>query len=342
MRGIVVERPGSPEVLQFRKVPTPELRPGWILIKVKAFGLNRSEMFTRQGHSPDLKFPRILAIECVGIVEAAPLDAGIMVGQPVAALMGGMGRQYDGSYAEYTLVPAKQVIPLKKDTEGILKNLSWETLAAIPETFLTAYQSLVEAMEVKSGQTLLVRGGTSSVGMAAVSIAKQIGLTVVATTRNKNKIDALLNNGADYVIVDNGQIASEVKQLFSRNDDKCNGADGVNCVLELIGTVTLLDSMQAAAPKGIVCNTGILGNEWTIKNFEPLVDIPSTVKLTVYNSETITATNSTKALEHIVEGVGNGSYSVNLDRIFRFEEIAEAHRYMEENKAKGKLVIKVE
>jgi NADPH:quinone reductase len=281
MRGIVVEGPGSPEVLQFRTVPTPELRPGWILIKVKAFGLNRSEMFTRRGHSRDIKFPRIFDIECVGIVEAAPPDAGIMVGQPVAALMGGMGRQYDGSYAEYTLVPAKQVIPLKND--GILMNLSWETLAAIPETFLTAYHSLVEAMEVKSGQALLVRGGTSSMGMAAISIAKQLGLTVVATTRNKNKIDAVRNNGADYVIVDNGQIASEVKQLFSGNDDN-DGNGGVNCVLELVGTVTLLDSMQAAAPKGIVCNTGILGNEWTIKNFEPLVDIPSTVKLTVYNS----------------------------------------------------------
>ena len=306
MRGIVVERPGSPEVLQFRTVPTPELRPGWILIKVKAFGLNRSEMFTRQGHSPDVKFPRILGIECVSIVEAASADAGIAAGQPVAALMGGMGRQYDRSYAEYTLVPASQVIPLNNDS--ILMNLSWETLAAIPETFLTAYQSLVEAMSVKSGQTLLVRGGTSSVGMAAISIAKQLGLTIVATTRNKNKIDALRNNGADYVIVDNGQIASEMKQLFSGNDDNegGHGGDGVNCVLELIGTATLLDSMQAAAPKGIVCNTGILGNEWTIKNFEPLVDIPSTVKLTVYNSETITAANSTKALEHVVEGIANG------------------------------------
>jgi NADPH:quinone reductase len=96
----------------------------------------RSEVFTRQGHSPDVKFPKILGIECVGIVEAAPPDTGIMVGQPVAALMGGMGRQYDGSYAEYTLVPAKQVIPLK--TNNNISNLPWETLAAVPETFLTA------------------------------------------------------------------------------------------------------------------------------------------------------------------------------------------------------------
>ena len=111
---------------------------------------------------------------------------------------------------------------------------------------------------------------------SAISIAKQLGLIVVATTRNKNKMDALRDNGADYVIIDNGQIAPEVKQLFPSDN-------GVNCVLELIGTVTLLDSIQTAAPKGIVCNIGILGNEWIIKNFEPLLAIPSTVKLTVYN-----------------------------------------------------------
>ena len=124
--------------------------------------------------------------------------------------------------------------------DDIWNILPWETLAAIPETFLTAYASLVEAMDVKSGQTLLVRGGTSSVGMAAISISKQLGLTVVATTRSNNKIDALHNNGADYVIVDNGQIASEVKQKFSENG-------GVHCILELVGTVTLLDSLQVAA-----------------------------------------------------------------------------------------------
>lgn len=332
MKGIVVERAGGPEVLQVRTVPTPELRPGWILIRVKAFGLNRSEMFTRQGHSPDVKFPRILGIECVGIVEAAPPDTGFIVGQTVTALMGGMGRQYDGSYAEYTLVPAKQIIPLKNN----ISNLPWETLAAIPETFLTAWGSLVEAMDVNSGQTLLVRGGTSSVGMAAISIAKDLGLTIVATTRNKNKIDALNNNGADYVIMDNGQIASEVKQLFP------DSGGGVNCVLELIGTVTLLDSLHAAAPKGIVCNTGILGNEWIIKNFEPILAIPSTVKLTVYKSETITAASSTKALERIVDGVAKGCYHVNLDKVFHFDEIVDAHRYMEENLSKGKLVAVIE
>ena len=129
--------------------------------------------------------------------------------------------------------------------------------------------------------------------MAAISIAKHLGLTAAAITRNKNKIKALRNNGAYYVIIDNGQIASEVKQIFSIGHDDCGGA---NCILELIGTTTLLDSLYAAVYKGIICNTGVLRNKSTIENFEPLLAIPSTVKLTVYKSENITAANSTKAL----------------------------------------------
>ena len=100
--------------------------------------------------------------------------------------------------------------------------------------------------------------------------------------------------------------------------------------------------MRADAPKGVVCNTGILGSKWTLENFEPLEDIPSTIKLTVYNSETITAANSSKALEHILDKVVKGQYQVNMDKVFRFEEIVEAHHYMEENRAKGKVVVTME
>lgn len=323
MRAIVVEKPGSPEVLQYREIPQPHPRSGWALIKVKAFGLNHSEMFTRQGHSGDaVKFPRVLGIECVGEVVAAP-DTDLHVGQKVAAVMGGLGRDYNGSYAEYTLTPRQYVIPI--DT-----NLSWEKLAAIPETFLTAWGSLTEAMDVQAGQTLLIRGGTASVGMAAITIAKDVGLTVIATTRSEAKRELLLENGADHVILDTGQIARDVKKLFP---------EGVQAVLELVGTVTLLDSLQATAPKGIVCNTGILGNAWVLDTFEPMAAIPSTVKLTTYLSETVNAANATQALQHVVDRVAAGKYGINLDRVFKFEDIVEAHHYKEDNKAKGKLVV---
>lgn len=325
MKAIVVDHAGPPNVLQIRTAPRPEPRTGWVLIQVKAFGLNRSEMFTRQGHSPGVTFPRVLGIECVGVVEAAP-GTSLQAGQTVAAAMGGMGRAYDGGYAEYTLVPASQVLPVQT-------SLPWEVLAALPETYLTAWGSLFEAMQVESGQSLLVRGGTSSVGMAAITLAKDRGLRVLATTRNQAKAAALRENGADEVIIDTGQIASEVKRHV---------AGGVNGVLELIGTVTLLDSLQAAAPHGVVCMTGILGNAWVMHEFEPMAAIPSTVKLTQFSSDSVTAANSTAGLQQIVDGVAAGRYRVSIDRVFHFNEIVEAHRYMEENRAKGKLVVLVD
>jgi NADPH:quinone reductase-like Zn-dependent oxidoreductase len=237
-----------------------------------------------------------------------------------------MGRQYNGSYAEYTLVPASQVMPVHT-------SLAWEILAAIPETYLTAWDSLFEAMEMEKGMSLLVRGGTSSVGMAAITLAKDRGLRVLATTRAEAKAAALREQGADEVVIDSGQIADEVKQ---------RSAGGVHGVLELIGTGTLLDSLQATAPHGIVCFTGMLGNAWVLHDFEPMAAIPSTVKLTQFSTESVTAANSTEALQQIVDGVAAGRYRLSLDKVFPFEHIVEAHRYMEENRATGKLVVLVE
>ena len=240
--------------------------------------------------------------------------------------MGGMGRQYDGGYAEYTLVPASQVLPIHT-------SLPWEVLAAIPEMHLTAHGSLFQAMQMEQGMSLLVRGGSSSVGMAAITLAKDRGLRVLATTRAEAKAAALREQGADEVVIDSGQIAEEVKQRVT---------GGVNGVLELIGTGTLLDSLQAIAAHGIVCFTGMLGNAWVLHDFEPMAAIPSTVKLTQFSSESVTAANSSEALQQIVDGVAAGRYRLSLDRVFPFDKIVEAHRYMEENRAKGKLVVLVD
>lgn len=324
MKAIRVHQAGGPEVLQIEEIPRPQPRPGWVLIRVKAFGLNRSEMYTRQGFSPTVQFPRVLGIECVGIVEDAA-DTDFVPGQTVAALMGEMGRAYDGGYAEYTLVPARQVIPL--DT-----HLAWETLAALPETFLTAWGSL-DAMGVASGQTLLIRGATSSLGLAALSLAREKGAAVITTTRTPTKAPLLEQNGAEHVVIDTGQIAEHVRDIVP---------GGVNGVLELVGVTTLRDSLKAVAPHGIVCNSGILGNSWILEKFEPLVDIPSSVRLTVYTSENITGPSAHAALQNIVEGVEQKHYDAHIDRVFPFHQIVEAHRYMEESHATGKLVVVVD
>jgi NADPH:quinone reductase-like Zn-dependent oxidoreductase len=322
MKAVVVREAGNPEVLKVEEIPSPTPKDSWVLIKVKAFGLNRSEMFTRQGHSPNVKFPRVLGIECVGIIEDAN-GTNFKNGQKVAAIMGGMGRDFDGGYAEYTCVPKENIFPV--DTE-----LDWKTLGAIPEMFQTAYGSLTSGLEVKSGQTLLIRGGTSSIGMASATIAKNMGLKIVSTTRNPNKIEILKEHGVDQVVIDDGSISEKVRKLFP---------NGVDCVLELVGAKTLLDSLQCATPGGVVCMTGILGNSWTLDEFTPMGDIPHTVRLTVYTGEAKDL--STELLQDFIDGVANGKNEIKIDRTFTIDEIVEAHQYMESNRATGKLVVLV-
>jgi NADPH:quinone reductase-like Zn-dependent oxidoreductase len=322
MRAAVADRPGPPEVLRVRQVPRPEVRPGWTLVEVKAFGLNRSELMTRQGHSPNVRFPRVLGIECVGVV-AESSGSGPAPGTTVAAIMGEMGREFDGGYAEYALLPDELLIPVST-------SLDWPTFAALPETYLTAYGS-VNAMGIgDGGGVLLVRGGTSSVGMAALSLAKaDYNLQTIATTRNPEKVELLTRRGADYVVVDTGTIAEAVRAI-------CPG--GPSYILDLVGAPTVLDSLRLAAPGGTVCVTGMLSGEWTIHDFEPVGSIPTGTKLTAFHSDDVRGPGSAKILQGIVDGVAAGRYHSNVDHVFALDEIVEAHRYMEANRATGKVV----
>ena len=323
MKAAVTTKAGGPDVIEIKEVPRPETKSGWVLIKVMAFGLNRSELFTRRGDSPGVTFPRIQGIECVGIVEEDP-SGSYEPGQQVAAIMGGMGRFFDGGYAEFALVPLEIIFPFTS-------KLSWDILGAIPEMFQTFSGSLNQALEISSGESFLIRGGTSSIGMLACQLAKTKGLTVISTTRNPDKKQALLDNGADHVLIDNGNLREQVRAIFP---------NGVNKVLELIGTQTLKDSLKCIATKGTVCMTGILGNEWTMKDFTPMGDIPSLGRLTVYMGESKNL--SKELLQEFINELEQGTIQLNIDRVFMLSQVAEAHQYMEDNRAKGKVVVRVE
>lgn len=322
MKAAVTTQAGEPSVIEIQEVPQPEVKSGWVLIQVKAFGLNRSEMFTRQGESPGVTFPRIQGIECVGVVENDPSNT-YATGQQVAAIMGGMGRFFDGGYAEYALVPLEIIFPFQSQ-------LPWSTLGAIPEMFQTVSGSLHQALELQKGETLLIRGGTSSIGMLACQLAKSLGATVVSTTRNPDKTQALLDNGADHVLIDDGEVKEGLRQLFP---------DGVHKVLELIGIKTLKDSLKCIGYKGVVCMTGILGGAWTLDSFTPMGDIPSLGRLTVYMGESKNL--SKDLLQEFINEVENGHIHLNIDTVFTLDQVAEAHQYMEDNKAKGKLVVEI-
>lgn len=320
MRAAVLSAPGPPDALRIRNLPIPEPRPGWVLIQVKAFGLNRSELHTRLGLAQGVTFPRVLGIEATGIVAAAPGNE-FKVGQQVAAMMGGMGRTYDGGYAQYTSVPASQVIAFRSD-------LDWATLGAVPEMLQTAHGSLTVGLDAQPGQTLLIRGGTSSVGMAAAILAKDRGLTVASTTRRPERTRALEAIGVDHPIVDEGEVDSAVRQIFP---------DGVDVALELVGTPTLPDTLRATKVHGVVCFTGMLSNDWTVRDFYPIDYLPRGVRLTAYGG----GSNDLPAdvLQSFLDDITAGRLTVPIHRTYTLDDIAIAHADMEAGNATGKLVV---
>jgi NADPH:quinone reductase-like Zn-dependent oxidoreductase len=320
MKAAVIREAGGPEVLKIESRPIPQPGKDRVLIRVMAFGLNRSELFTRRGLSPGVEFPRVLGIEAAGLIAEAP-GGQFREGQVVATAMGGMGRQFDGSYAEYVCVPAAHVQCLRTD-------LPWERLGALPEMLQTAWGSLFTALQLEAGDTLLIRGGTTSVGLAAAAVAKSRHAKVVSTTRNPHRIELLRNAGADEVIIDDGRIAEKVKAM---------SGGGANKVLELVGTTTLSDSIQCVKRHGIVCMAGMVGDKWWLDQFSPMDVIPTAVCLSTCSGAADDFMQT--PLQSLVEQVEAGSLRIQVGRVFHLDQIAEAHRCMEENTAGGKIVV---
>ncbi|GMQ97844.1 MAG: zinc-binding alcohol dehydrogenase family protein [Acidimicrobiia bacterium] len=323
MRAVVLTAPGPPEALTILDVPMPVVPPGWVRIRIEAFGLNRSEIHTRLGLAEGVTFPRVLGIECVGTIDAAG-TTDMTQGQKVIAMMGGMGRTFDGGYAQYTVVPETQVVPIETD-------LDWAIVGAVPEMLQTSYGSLTKGLDARSGQTLLIRGGTSSIGMATVGLAKDMGLTVISTTRRPERAQTLVDAGADHALLDTGKVAEQVRTIVP---------EGVDVALELVGTPTLPDTLRSTRVQGVVCFTGMLSNQWTVENFYPIAYIPSGVRLTAYAGDV--GDLPQPVLQSYLDGIADGRINVPIDHVYELHEIRLAHANMESNGATGKLVVRVE
>jgi NADPH2:quinone reductase len=233
-------------------------------------------------------------------VEAAP-GGEFVAGTQVADLMGGMGRDFDGGYAEYTVVPAASIVPFRS-------SLQWPVLGAVPEMLQTAHGSLTIGVNARPCDTLLIRGGTSSIGLACIVLAKQQGITVIATSRNPGRAEHLRSVGADHVVIDTG-----------------------------IGTDTLPDTLRATAVHGTVSFSGMLADVWTIPDFYPMAVIPNGVRLTAYSGEA--SDLPAPVLQSFLDAVTAGTASVPIAKVYRFEDIVQAHIDMENSTRSGKLVV---
>jgi NADPH:quinone reductase len=309
MRAIVLEKFGGLDSLVYTELPEPEPLEGHVVIEIKAFGINHAEMHMRRGEWAEAA--RVSGIECVGVVKSCP-GGEFPVGAKVAALMGGLGRTINGSYAEYTRAPASNVALIESD-------LPWAELAAIPETYATAWTCLFRNLEIAPGHTLVIRGATSSFGQAALNLAVNAGARVIATTRNTARFAMLEALGASRV---------EAKQIDS--------------VLDLVGNSTMLDSLAMLRRGGRTCLAGWLGGLDPIADFNPLLQMASGVYLTFFGSFVFGTPGfplSDVPLHKIAEDVAAGRLKAKPSRVFGFDEIHEAHRVMEANEAGGKMVV---
>ena len=315
MKAVLLDRVTEGKDIILSDVPIPEVRPGWVLVKVKAFGLNHSEKLLRLNEirGDHIRKPIIPGIECVGEI-ADTSDSDLAAGQRVCALMGGMGRSFHGSYAEYALLPRRIVFPVASD-------LPWEVLGAVPETYFTTWGSLFEGLRLTPEDCLLIRGATCALGYAALQIAKAFGCRVTATTHKESKLPLLAD--AAEAVLDNGTLTGKVH--------------GVTKALDLIGPRSLKDTLTAVEKGSIVCQTGLLGGVYALNGFDPIKDIPNGVYLTGFFSNYPT--------QQVMDGIFGFLSETKLvpvsGKVFDFAHIREALTAQDEGGVDGKIVVKI-
>lgn len=315
MKAVVVNRPGTSDVLEVVERPIPALKAGWSLVKIMGFGINRSEIFTRQGHSPRVIFPRVLGIECVGMIAETTDAEHLPIGQKVLSTMSEMGRDFDGGYAEYVLLPNEQIFPVRTE-------LNWTDFAAVPEAFYTAYGSMLQ-LKIEKTDRVLVRGAASGVGVSFTKLLKAAypDIPIYGSVRHPKKEAQLLAAGYDGIVIEkDGKL--ETEETFSK-------------ILELVGPSVIKDSISHMIRGGIICSTGLLGGQWYLEDFDPTFDLRNHIYLTTFYSGNV----SQEQWQELFDYIETYQVDVRPAKVFTIDDIRQAHDYLESSEAFGKVVI---
>jgi putative PIG3 family NAD(P)H quinone oxidoreductase len=317
MRAILVPKPGGPEALVFGEAPDPVARPGEVIVRVKAAGVNRADLLQAAGkYPPPPGASDLLGLEIAGDVEGT--------GERVMALLPG------GGYAERAAVPAPMLLPIPR-------GVSYPEAAAIPEVFTTAYLNLFVEAGLRSGERVLLHAAASGVGTAAIQLAKRAGASVVGLTRSPAKCDPIRLLGADVALfVADGRFAERVEASF--------GKDAIDVVLDPVGGATLGENVRVLAPKGRLVLIATMGGP------RAELDVGAVLRkrLRIVGS-TLRSRSVNEKIElmerlrgDVLPGFEDGTLRPLLDSVFPLERAADAHRRMGANENVGKIVLTFE
>lgn len=313
MKAVVIRKAGGPEVLKIEERPIPKATDKETVIHIRAFAVHRYEVLTREGGSPSVKFPRVIGVEAVGEVFEPSKNSNLKKGQKIVIINGGFGRQFDGSEQQYALVPDDIVRPVEFD--GL-----WVDFANYPETFYTAFGA-IKTTKLQSGQTLLVRGGTTGVGMAAMVLANAMGIKVTATTRREERRQMLLDMGATDVVID--------------QDGKLQTEENYDGLIDMVGAPVLSDSLVHVKRGGVYTLVGLLAGEWLWKNFDPFENIGGKY-ITAFDGVDI----SNELVAEMFKLINDNHLTIPISKVFKLDDIQAAQEYvMKHDRPMGQVIV---
>ncbi|TAL79014.1 MAG: NADPH:quinone reductase [Burkholderiaceae bacterium] len=324
-RVVRFHRLGGPEVLQIEKREIPAPGSNEVLIKVEAIGLNRADVMFRTGrYLEKATLPSQLGFEAAGTVLACgPGAQYFQVGDAVGTLPGFDLSRY-GVYADHIVIPEAYVLRRPKDLSNV-------QAAALWMAYLTAYGGLIEAGRVRSGEWVLISAASSSVGLAAIQIARQAGARPIATTLTSANRDELLAAGACAVI------ATEDEPLGERLQKLAGGK--LNCAFDAVGGPQVVQLAEAMAAGGRIVIHGALSPDSTPYPLKLALKKSLTLRGYVYTEVTTDAAVLARAQRFIVQGIETGTLQPHVDRTFSLADVIEAHQYLESNQQFGKIVL---